>query len=142
MEIDGVEVGHRILHGDGLSAGISELGPRMLRIGQWRILHRPFARRSLNKSRALRWSLELGEYPYFTVDSSVSSECPRNHSRLHPHSHNPGFASPLCPVPIHRVSSRPGRVAGGVRNPGSACDMTETETAGRHDPGDAIQSVR
>ena len=29
----------------------------------------------------------------------------RSHSRLHPHGHYPGFASPSCPVPMRRVSS-------------------------------------
>ena len=46
----------------------------------------------------------------------------------------------------HRVPSpcaeyhRPGKAAGGARFPGSPCDMTET--AERHDPGGAIQSLR
>ena len=35
---------------------------------------------------------------------------------------------------------RPGKAAGGARFPGSPCDMTET--AQRHDPGGAIQSLR
>ena len=67
-------------------------------------------------------------------------EYPRSHRRLHPHGHYPGFASPSCPVPMHRLSSCPGRAAGGARFPGSPCDMTET--AERHDPGGAIQSLR
>ena len=80
------------------------------------------------RSRDRRFPLaEMGEYP-------------RSHSRLHPHSHYPGFSSPSCPVPMRRVSSRPGSAAGGARFPGSPCDMTET--AERHDPGGAIQSLR
>ena len=67
-------------------------------------------------------------------------ECRRSHIRLHPLGHCPGFASPSCPVPMRRVSSRPGRAAGGTRFPGSTLDMTET--AERHDPGGAIQSLR
>ena len=64
----------------------------------------------------------------------------RSHSRLHPLSHCPGFASPSCPVPMRRVSSRPGRAAGGTRFPGSPRDITQTGE--RHDPGGPIQSLR
>jgi len=65
----------------------------------------------------------------------------RGHSRLHPFGHCPGLAPHSSPVPMHRVSSRHGRAAGGTRLPGSPRDNM-TETAERHDLGAAIQSLR
>ena len=67
-------------------------------------------------------------------------ECPRSDRRLDLHNRYPGFAPPPCLIPLRQVSSRPHTAPGGARFPGRLRDRSET--AGRHDPGGAIQSVR
>ena len=67
-------------------------------------------------------------------------ECPRSNRRLDLYNRYPGFASPPCVVPMRQVSSRPDTAPGGAPFPGRLRDMSET--AGRHDPDGAIQSVR
>ena len=54
-------------------------------------------------------------------------ECLRSHRRLDLHNRYTRFALLSCPVPTHKVSSRPVAAAGGAPFPGSLRDMTESK---------------
>ena len=86
------------------------------------------------------WSFGTSEAIYQAAKFAEVGECPRSARRLDLHNRYPGFESPLCLMPMRQVSSRPDTAPGGARFPGRLRD--KSETAGRHDPGGANQSVR
>ena len=83
--------------------------------------HRRYARRASSgrqhrlrgktttRPRRARWDdsalVRFDRHSQFTRAVRHLSAVSHSHQQLHPHSHYPGFALPLCPVPMRRVSS-------------------------------------